>query len=378
MPKVDRGYHRELLGSGAFGEYDQSFRWKEANGTLQLLEWAVEDGLDGQILLGMDAARRGYYHVYDGAPGLAWLLDGFTALMDELGLDATLRHRWFVEAPARAFAFAGTAASEQGADAQGFADFAQVGVLALELEGRGAADHLHAVDARQRIEDLFRDAVREEFVLRIGRHVHEGQHRDGARGEFLRGRRGWLRCCGRGRGRGLARQRAVRRQHELVDAEPAQRQQQHGDDDAIHAPRRVRGDRVFRRHLGIALEAFRRELEDPGEDQRRQETDGEQQHQRAQGRGRHVEPGQHRARDLHDEPRADQVQARHADDVATAQFGDETHSGRPSLRKRAGKRGSFLIDASTGSVLMKGRLPSFCAYARSSHSKALSDSPRQA
>ena len=103
---VDRGYHRELLGSGAFGEYDQSFRWKEANGTLQLLEWAVEDGLDGQILLGMDAARRGYYHVYDGAPGLAWLLDGFTALMAERGLGESVRHRWFVEGPARAFAFA--------------------------------------------------------------------------------------------------------------------------------------------------------------------------------------------------------------------------------------------------------------------------------
>ncbi len=107
---VDRGYHRELLGSGAFGEYDQSFRWKEANGTLQLLEWAVEDGLDGQILLGMDAARRGYYRVYDGAPGLTWLLDGFTALMEERGLGAVVRHRWFVEAPARAFAFAPTTA----------------------------------------------------------------------------------------------------------------------------------------------------------------------------------------------------------------------------------------------------------------------------
>ncbi len=103
---VDRGYHRELLGSGAFGEYDQSFRWREANGTLRLLEWAVEDGLAGQILLGMDAARRGYYHVYDGAPGLAWLLDGFTVLMAERGFDEAVRHRWFVEAPARAFAFA--------------------------------------------------------------------------------------------------------------------------------------------------------------------------------------------------------------------------------------------------------------------------------
>ena len=33
---VDRGYHRELLGTGAYGEYDGSFRWQddEPNGTL--------------------------------------------------------------------------------------------------------------------------------------------------------------------------------------------------------------------------------------------------------------------------------------------------------------------------------------------------------
>ena len=104
---VDRGYHRELLGSGAFGEYDQSFRWGGAtNGTLQLLAWAVEDGLDGQILLGMDAARRGYYRAYGGSPGLTWLLDGFTAAMAEGGLDEAVRRRFFVDNPGRAFAFA--------------------------------------------------------------------------------------------------------------------------------------------------------------------------------------------------------------------------------------------------------------------------------
>lgn len=106
---VDRGYHGELLGSGAFGEYDQSFRWGEKpNGTLQLLTWAVEDGLDGQVLLGMDAARRGYYRVYGGSPGLTWLLDGFTDTMAERGLDEDVRRRLFVENPARAFTFAPT------------------------------------------------------------------------------------------------------------------------------------------------------------------------------------------------------------------------------------------------------------------------------
>jgi 5-phospho-D-xylono-1,4-lactonase len=104
---VDRGYHRELLGTGAFGEYDQSFRWGDGpNGTLRLLEWAVEDGLDDRIVLGMDAARRGYYGVHGGAPGLPWLLTGFTQAMAEHGLGDDLRRRWFVEDPARAFAFA--------------------------------------------------------------------------------------------------------------------------------------------------------------------------------------------------------------------------------------------------------------------------------
>ena len=104
---VDRGYHREILGTGAFGEYDGSFRWGDGdNGTLRLLAWAAEDGLDGRILLGMDAARRGYYRVHGGSPGLTWLLDGFTAAMAERGLDEGVRHRLFVDNPAQALAVA--------------------------------------------------------------------------------------------------------------------------------------------------------------------------------------------------------------------------------------------------------------------------------
>jgi phosphotriesterase-related protein len=107
---VDRGLHRELAAAGAVLEYDGSFRWKdgEPNGTLQLLEWMAEDGLAGHVVLGMDAARQGYYAVYGGRPGLTWLLDGFTTLMETRGLDAGIRRRWFVENPARVFAFATT------------------------------------------------------------------------------------------------------------------------------------------------------------------------------------------------------------------------------------------------------------------------------
>jgi predicted metal-dependent phosphotriesterase family hydrolase len=105
---VDRGYHRELLATGAYGEYDGSFRWKdgEPNGTLQLIRWMVEDGHGERIVLGMDAARRRYYRVHGGGPGLVWLLDGFSGLLAEAGVDEAVRHRLFVTNPARAFAFA--------------------------------------------------------------------------------------------------------------------------------------------------------------------------------------------------------------------------------------------------------------------------------
>jgi 5-phospho-D-xylono-1,4-lactonase len=105
---VDRGYHRELLASGAYGEYDGSFRWSddEPNGTLQLIRWMVEDGHGERIVLGMDAARRRYYRVHGGGPGLVWLLDGFTKLLADAGVDESVRHRLFVTNPARAFAFA--------------------------------------------------------------------------------------------------------------------------------------------------------------------------------------------------------------------------------------------------------------------------------
>ena len=103
---VDRGYHKEILSSGVFAEYDQSFRWADApNGTIQLIRWMAEDDLAGRIVLGMDAARRRYYKVYGGSPGLTWLLDGFSARMDEAGLDESLRRRLFVDNPARVFAF---------------------------------------------------------------------------------------------------------------------------------------------------------------------------------------------------------------------------------------------------------------------------------
>jgi NAD(P)-dependent dehydrogenase (short-subunit alcohol dehydrogenase family) len=69
------------------------------------LEWMAEDGRLDRIVLGMDAARREYYAVYGGKPGLTWLLDGFASALEERGLDAAVRQQLFVDNPARVFAF---------------------------------------------------------------------------------------------------------------------------------------------------------------------------------------------------------------------------------------------------------------------------------
>ena len=104
---VDRGLHRELLSTGALGEYDGTFRWGagEPNGTVQLVRWMAEDGLADRIIFGMDAARRGYYHAFDGAPGLAWLLDGWRELLRDAGVDDALVDACFTTTPARWLSF---------------------------------------------------------------------------------------------------------------------------------------------------------------------------------------------------------------------------------------------------------------------------------
>lgn len=104
---VDRGYHRAIFETGAFAVYDQAFRWGDRpNGTLRCLEWAAEDGHLGRVMLGMDAARQGYYTAFGGRPGLPYLLVEFAASMRGHGLDARAQKRIFVDNPAQAFAFA--------------------------------------------------------------------------------------------------------------------------------------------------------------------------------------------------------------------------------------------------------------------------------
>jgi predicted metal-dependent phosphotriesterase family hydrolase len=104
---VDRGYHREISATGAYVEYDQAFRWKpgQENGTLTLLEWMAEDGLLDRILLGMDAARQGYWSAYGGSPGMTYLLGPFANAMTERGIGPSEQEALFINNPARAYAF---------------------------------------------------------------------------------------------------------------------------------------------------------------------------------------------------------------------------------------------------------------------------------
>lgn len=106
---VDRSYMHDIAATGARVEYDQGFRWGDAdNGTLQLLEWAAEDGLLGHITLGLDAARQGYWTQFGGSPGWTYLLGEFSDLMRERGLGDAELHTLLVEAPGAAYTFGGT------------------------------------------------------------------------------------------------------------------------------------------------------------------------------------------------------------------------------------------------------------------------------
>jgi phosphotriesterase-related protein len=101
--KPDLGYHREILQSGVRVEYDSAFRWKEENHTLRLIEQLFPEFPD-QIMLGMDAARRGYWQSYGGQPGLAFLLTTFRKELEQR-LPENWFQKIFVENPAATFPF---------------------------------------------------------------------------------------------------------------------------------------------------------------------------------------------------------------------------------------------------------------------------------
>jgi len=101
--KPDLSYHLEVLSTGVFLEYDSAFRWpqNESNPTLSLVVSLFAHGKGGQVMLGMDAARRGYWTHYGGHPGLSWLLTSFRKMLLTGGLQPADLETIFIENPAR-------------------------------------------------------------------------------------------------------------------------------------------------------------------------------------------------------------------------------------------------------------------------------------
>lgn len=105
--KPDPAYHRALLQTGARLEYDSAFRWPAAQGnpTRDLL-LALLPEHPRQLMLGMDAARRGYWRSHGGAPGLSFLLTDFSGHLRAAGLGDESLRRILVDTPAETYAFA--------------------------------------------------------------------------------------------------------------------------------------------------------------------------------------------------------------------------------------------------------------------------------
>jgi predicted metal-dependent phosphotriesterase family hydrolase len=103
--QTDLGFHRELLQSGAYVEYDSHFRWKteKENPTLNLLENMLPDYSD-KIVLGMDMAKNTYWKSYGGLPGLSYLLTEFRDKLKAKKLDNYFETLFFTN-PQKLYAF---------------------------------------------------------------------------------------------------------------------------------------------------------------------------------------------------------------------------------------------------------------------------------
>ena len=87
--RKDFAFHKELMQTGVYVEYDSHFRWKSKteNWTYHLLEKLLPDYSD-RIVAGMDMARNTYWKSYGGKPGLIYLLTDFKEELNSRGLQS--------------------------------------------------------------------------------------------------------------------------------------------------------------------------------------------------------------------------------------------------------------------------------------------------
>ncbi|HJZ39596.1 MAG TPA: hypothetical protein VJ203_04465 [Bacteroidales bacterium] len=100
----DMAFHKDLMQTGVYAEYDSHFRWKtmDDNWTITLLENLLPYYAD-RIVIGMDMAKNTYWKSYGGKPGLVYLLTEFRQELEAKGIGRYFEKLFFTN-PQRLFA----------------------------------------------------------------------------------------------------------------------------------------------------------------------------------------------------------------------------------------------------------------------------------
>ncbi len=204
-------------------------------------------------------------------------------------------------------------------DAELLRDFRNVQVRILELEGRGAGDDTQAINLCKQVQQFLGDAFGKEIPLGIGAHIPERQHRDRLVAKRLDD------CLGPARLRRCIDSRRIPRRvdDEGMCCEQGDRNHERSDNDAVEASVCLR---VCHRVARIPNQPFGCQLEDPGQDEGRQDADCQNDNEDSRRRFVEAEQRQDRLGYLHQQPGSDEIGGADAQHVAALKLCDD----RPS------------------------------------------------
>ncbi|QDU33890.1 hypothetical protein KS4_19500 [Poriferisphaera corsica] len=103
----DVGYHRAMLETGVGLEYDNHFRELakgEDSGSIRLMK-ELGEAYGGQIVVGMDLARRSYWPGYGGKWGASWLASGLKKILIDRGIAEGIVQNILIDNAAELFSF---------------------------------------------------------------------------------------------------------------------------------------------------------------------------------------------------------------------------------------------------------------------------------
>ncbi|HSJ71819.1 MAG TPA: aryldialkylphosphatase [Acidimicrobiia bacterium] len=100
---MDLGYHRDIMATGVFVEYDQALRRPPGkyNDTARVAAAMVREGFGDRIMFGTDGARRTLWSSLGGGPGLAWMRTGFIDALAAHGVSGAEIDTMFTTNPQR-------------------------------------------------------------------------------------------------------------------------------------------------------------------------------------------------------------------------------------------------------------------------------------